>query len=336
MRVVLPLLALCLVRAVSAQDDKAWEKVRAAYDRGRPYSGIRTCDKMLSGKQPRKEFLVLRAEGRNRIGYHELAMEDAREAVALAAGDVPAAALQLGIAHAASGHVDSARHWFAQAMHGETAMQAHLRTGMLDRVAGRCDDAVQRFDRVLAVRPEDLAALRERGLCRTELGDTAGARLDLDKAIELAPREAVNWNSRGHHLLQVGRYKEAIADFDRAIKLDPNYSFAFNNRGMAHHRLGARDRALRDIGMAARKRRSNPYVYRNLGVIALEEGDGALACKHFRMALDLRFTELHGTEVEELMRAHCAGPPGVAPATEPLPQERKERRSTVPARINAP
>jgi tetratricopeptide (TPR) repeat protein len=284
------------------------------------------------------EYKVLRAEGYNMIGDHEKALRDAHDARSVVSAELArAAALQLGIAHMQLGRPDSARHWFTQANEGNTAMEAELRLGMLDRNSGRCADAVQRFDRVMAERADDLTALRERGACRSELGDTTGARRDLDRLVELAPRDAVSWNSRGYFHAQNGRYREAIADYDRAIKLDPNYSFAFNNRGWAYHKLGDNERAMKNVTLAARKRRNNPYVYRNLGLIALAQGDTIQACGHFRMALDLRFTALHGSEVEELVRANCSA---VAPRpTQSSPSDRpavKEGRSNAPVRSNAP
>lgn len=338
MRPLTTALALLFCTLLSAQGDKAWDKVRAAYDRGKPYGGIRTCDRQLSGKAPKVEFKVLRAEGFNMIGDHEKALRDAHDARPVVSADLAhAAALQLGNAHMQLGRPDSARHWFTAANAGTTAMEAELRLGMLDRNAGRCADALERFDRVLASDANALVALRERGACRSDVGDSTGARSDLDRLVELAPRDAVSWNSRGYFHAQQGRYRQAIADYDRAIKLDPNYSFAFNNRGWAYHKLGDNDRALRNVTMAARKRSNNPYVYRNFGLIALAQGDTARACGHFRTALDMRFTALHGSEVEDLVRSHCAE---VAPQpTQSKPADRpveKDRRTNTPVRSNAP
>lgn len=338
MRPLITALALVACTMMNAQGGKAWDKVRAAYDKGKPYGGIRTCDRQLAGKSPRVEFKVLRAQGYNMIGDHEKAVRDARAVRPLVNAELAhAAALQLGIAHMQLGRPDSARHWFTEAHAGATAMEAELRLGMLDRNAGRCADALARFDRVLASNANELVALRERGACRSTVGDSAGARADLDRLVELAPRDAVSWNSRGYFHAEAGRYREAILDYDRAIKLDPNFSYAFNNRGWAYHKLGDNVRALRNITLAARKKRSNPYVYRNYGLIALAEGDTVRACGHFRTALDMRFTALHGAEVEDLVRIHCASvapqPTFSKPTDRPVEQE---KRSNAPLRNNAP
>lgn len=319
---------------------EGWADVQALYAKGKVYAGIRKCDKYLSGKDPVREFRVLRAEGMNRIAENEKALRDARTAHAtLEEPYRKQAAMQIGIAMAALGAPDSARHWLELAIGtaGDTDAWYHL--GLLDKAAGQHASARMYFDRILQRSPDHLPALLERGASSALLGDTLAARADLDRALELAPRDPVAWNSHGYHVhAAVGRHAEAIADYDRAIKLDPNYSYAFNNRGWSYYKLGDKDKALRNITLAGRKKRANPFVPRNLGVIALESGEVERACMYFRSALDMRFTELHGDEVERLAKEHCGAiaparevPPAMnAPAREPVPG------TNAPGRTNAP
>jgi len=327
------LLMLLLPWPAAAQDGKTGDKVRGLYAKGKVYAGIRKCTRGLSGKSPEQALLVLRAEGYNRIGEHGKAAADARAARPhVSGGRAQAAALQLGIAQAGLGWPDSARVWLDRSLGAEDDAEAHYRIGLLDRAAGRCGEAIAAFDRALALHPDRTNALRERGGCRAVLGDTAGARADIDRALAIAPRDPANWNSHGFHVHAAhGRYAEAIADYGRAIKLDPNYSYAFNNRGWAWYKLGEKDKALRNIAMAGRKKKDNPHVYRNLGVIALESGEKERACGHFRAALGLHITALAGPEVEDLFRIHCGVPPAAPdPAKPPAP------RTNAPVRGNAP
>ena len=80
MRLLITVIALLACTFSQAQSGKAWNKVRSAYDRGKPYGGIRTCDRKLAGKAPHLEFLVLRAEGHNMIGEYEKALQDGHDA----------------------------------------------------------------------------------------------------------------------------------------------------------------------------------------------------------------------------------------------------------------
>ncbi|MCW5898917.1 MAG: tetratricopeptide repeat protein [Flavobacteriales bacterium] len=330
-----PLLLCCLLpMLLSAQVDKDRARVEALYAKGKVHAGIKVCDKRVSAKAPDHAFQVLRAEGNNRIGEYGKALRDADAARPHVSGDtLYAAALQMGIALAALGFPDSAMYWYQQALGSSDDSDARLRIGSWLKVRDRCGEAITEFDRVLARHPDRTAAWRERGGCRAVLGDTAGARADLDRAIELGPRDPVNWNSRGYELhARAERWQEAVRDYDRAIKFDPNYSFAFNNRGWALHRLGETDKGIRNIELAGRKRRSNPYVYRNLGLIAIEQGDAEKGCAYLRTALEMKFTPLHGDEVETLYQRHCEG---VRPTTTPGPVPQAPR-GNAPVRSNAP
>jgi len=314
--------------------------VKAQYAKGRVYAGIRRCTKHLSGAAPKNEFKVLRAEGYNRIGEYEKAMRDAHEARAILPEPYSKwAARQIGIAMAALGAPDSARHWLELSVGTNDNNDTWYRLGLLDKAAGNHQSAFVHFDRVLQDDPDHVPALLERGACRALLGDSTGAMADLDLAVQKAPRDPVAWNSHGFYVHALrGDHRSAVADYDRAIKLDPNYSYAFNNRGWSYYKLGNKDKALRDIRLAGKKRPGNPYVARNLGVIALESGEIEQACAHFRNALDLGFTQAHGDEVERLAREHCgktSAPPQQRPA-EPVTPTPVPSRSNAPGRTNAP
>ncbi len=327
-----------MIVAVSAQDGKAIGKIREKYDRGKYYAGLRIADKLI-GDGGGSEVLLLRAEGYNEIGEFARAEKDARTVIRSGnEKERKEAALQLGIAAMETGKADSARHWLNEAIGAGNDREALIRLGRLDAVQGDPQSALQRFNAILSRKPDDVAALLERGAAHAMLGDTAAARADLDRAIELAPRDPVAWNSRGFHLHAAnGRHEKAIADYDRAIKFDPNYSFAFNNRGWSYFKLGDLQKAKKNIGIAARKRPNNPFIHRNLALIELEQGDTVKACADLRKALDLNFTELHGAEVMELVKQHCSGSERPWPE---VPPTRSNAPATTPKsntpRSNAP
>lgn len=334
---------LSLSATAQAQDQKHWDKVVSLYERGKVYPGIRKCDHMMVVKPPQKEFLVLRAEGNNKIGEYDRAKKDAREAYGLFQGELKQlAALQLGISMIGLGAPDSARTWLERSLGSSKDPEAWYRLGLMEKAKADHAAAIVYFDKVLAKEPSNALALSERGGSYALMGDAEKAKRDLDKALELQPRNAVLWNARGYYLhASSGDLQKAVADYDRAIKLDPNYSYAFNNRGWAYYKLGERDKGLKNINMAAKKSKSNPFVFRNLGIIALESGDTTRACGHFRTALSLQFTAFHGPEVQDLVNANCNKdrpvPPvpstpdnGNSPAIPPTP------RTNAPTRSNAP
>lgn len=336
-RSLIALIFLLLSCFLSAQP-AGWQEVKEKYAKGRVYAGIRTCGKYLSGKAPQNEFKVLRAEGFNRIAENEKALRDGRDAYATLPDPYRKwAARQIGIAMAALGAPDSARHWLELSVGTDDNNDTWYRLGLLDKASGNYGSARMNFDRVVQDAPDHLAALMERGACKALLGDSVGARADLDLAVQKAPRDPVAWNSHGYYVHALrGDHRSAIADYDKAIKLDPNYSYAFNNRGWSYYKLGDKDKALRNINLAGKKKRGNPFVARNLGVIALESGETESACAHLRNALAMRFTELHGDEVERLIREHCGRTVPVGEEPPAVPQTPVPPRSNAPGRTNAP
>ena len=113
--VIIVLFSICAT--TQAQDQTQWDKVLSLYERGKVYPGIRKCDHMMVIEPPQKEFLVLRAEGYNKIDEYDRAKKDAREAYGMFQGDLKQlAALQLGISMIGLGAPDSARTWLERSL----------------------------------------------------------------------------------------------------------------------------------------------------------------------------------------------------------------------------
>ncbi|MCK9267865.1 MAG: tetratricopeptide repeat protein, partial [Alkaliphilus sp.] len=54
-----------------------------------------------------------------------------------------------------------------------------------------------------------------------------------DKAIAIDPNYTSVWNTKGWALKELERYSEAIECFDKAISLDPNLIAPWNGKGLA-------------------------------------------------------------------------------------------------------
>lgn len=310
MRIAWALLFLVLASAVAAQPamSKKEAKVRAWLERGKAYKAIRQCDAML-GRDPQPVFYALRADAYNRIAEFEKAERDARAGLKAFPGD-QAALLQLAIAEQGLGRADSAVAHLEVLVKVAPSAEVRYRLAMVYQLAGRYPEALQQARAAMAGMAEgnrDAARFhRLEGEDLALMNDTAAARMAFQQAISSDPADPVNYNSRGWFLYAAfGDHAHAIADYDKAIALNPNYSYAFNNRGWSRYKSGDREGGLSDIERARRRKIFNPYVYRNLGLIALDGGNKAEACTHFRHALELNFTALYGHEVEQLIAANC-------------------------------
>ena len=123
--------------------------------------------------------------------------------------------------------------------------------------ASRYEDAIRVCDRALAVEAganlfDTGTAYCNRGVACAGIGRLAEAVQDYDKAIALNPDYALAYYNRGLACAAMGRLAEAIGDYDKAIALNPDYAEAYENRGIAYARAGRADEALRDFDQALR------------------------------------------------------------------------------------
>jgi tetratricopeptide (TPR) repeat protein len=116
---------------------------------------------------------------------------------------------------------------------------------------GRQADAIAAFDRALALKPDYVEALYNRGAALARLNRLQDAIADFERALVIDPKCTEALNNYGTALQILGRNEEAIAYFDRALAIVPNYVEALCNRGTALkalHRsedaVAAYDRAL--------------------------------------------------------------------------------------------
>ena len=71
-------------------------------------------------------------------------------------------------------------------------------------------------------RPDDAAALLDRGNAYFEKGDYDQAIADYDKAIQLMPDDALLYLLRGLAQRELGKNTEAIADLKKSVELTSN------------------------------------------------------------------------------------------------------------------
>jgi tetratricopeptide (TPR) repeat protein len=81
-------------------------------------------------------------------------------------------------------------------------------------------EAIQTYDRALAVNPMCADCLNDQGLAYFYAGDANSAIDSLDKAIAINPDYPNTWLSKGFILISEGRYQEAIAPLNKVKELD--------------------------------------------------------------------------------------------------------------------
>ncbi len=153
---------------------------------------------------------------------------------------------------------------------------------------GRLDEALESFDQAIACRSDYAAAFFNRGGVLSALERWSEALADYDRAVELLPdHSAAYWNNRGLALGELNRWAEAADSFTKALALDPAYADAESNLSVAQRRLGHLDAALRSAERALAIRPDHPegLTTRGLALAALGRFEAALESHERALAL---------------------------------------------------
>ena len=87
----------------------------------------------------------------------------------------------------------------------------------------RYQDAVDKYDGVLAINPQLTKAWISRGLSLFGSKRFEEAVASLDRAIALEPDNAESWTLRGTSMLLLGSVEDALKNFDKAVEIAPDY-----------------------------------------------------------------------------------------------------------------
>jgi tetratricopeptide (TPR) repeat protein len=159
--------------------------------------------------------------------------------------------------------------------------QAHVERGVLLRAARDFDPALADFEAAIALAPDEVRYVGERGETLRRLGRPADALPDLDRMLAQEPDDAWTYGCRGAAFQALGRFEESLADLDKAIDLRPKYIWALGTRSETLLRMGRLPEALVSADQAIEE--SPDYVFglqcRARTLVALGEMD--------RAALDL-------------------------------------------------
>jgi len=119
--------------------------------------------------------------------------------------------------------------------------------------------AIQDFNKVIELNPEDGNAYYNRGRCKYFLDDDRGCILDMTKAIPLQNGYAYSYFFRGLSRLRLEYLEGAIKDFSKAIKYNGNDAGFYYYRGFAKYSNGLKEAACIDWSNAGEMGKAEAY-----------------------------------------------------------------------------
>ncbi|HXJ02835.1 MAG TPA: FkbM family methyltransferase, partial [Micropepsaceae bacterium] len=131
----------------------------------------------------------------------------------------------------------------------------------------RPEEALESYDRAIALKPDYADAFNNRGTVLKDLGRLDEALASYERAIALNPRHAEAFYNKGKVLQELRRLDEALASYDRAIALKPGYAKAFNNRGTALQDMNRLEEALASCDKAIALNSGYAEAFNNRGTV---------------------------------------------------------------------
>jgi tetratricopeptide (TPR) repeat protein len=144
---------------------------------------------------------------------------------------------------------------------------------------GRRHDALASYDRLIALRPDDAEAHKDRGIVLQNLKRFQEALESYDKALAIRPDYAPAHHQRGIALHELLGFDEAVASFERALVIDPRDAEAHHRRCLALRELNRFEDALAscDAALAIRPDFVDAHVSRGSILVELRRFPEALA-----------------------------------------------------------
>ncbi len=153
---------------------------------------------------------------------------------------------------------------------------------------GRLDEAIARYRRAIAERPEYAPAYSNLATALRQTGRRQEAQATYERALALQPDFAAAHFNLANLLLEEGKTDQAAAHFERATRDEPASADAHNNFGIALASAGRVDDALREFRAAIALDPTSAKANRNLGDLLSTAGrtDEAIAALRTAVQLD--------------------------------------------------
>ena len=170
---------------------------------------------------------------------------------------------------------------------GHDRAEGWFQIGRTHARAGDTAAAVAAYRQALAVAPGRVDALCNLANLQLEAGAFDEAHADYQRALALAPDNATIHYNLGTLCLKRFQPAPALDHFEAAVRLEPDYANAHNSRGVALAELGATARAAEAFRKASELAPSfvEPLFNLHGQLVDLGDIDGAIAC--MRQAVDI-------------------------------------------------
>lgn len=145
--------------------------------------------------------------------------------------------------------------------------------------------AIRDFEQAMRLKPDYAQAYLNRGFCREQMDDPAGALEDYRTASRLSPASYDPHVNMAAIYASEGLQNEAIREYDTALMLYPGFAEGYHARGMQKQKLQDYTGALEDLNRAISLKETYDEAYLDRGVMKFQLQDFQSALEDFNQAI---------------------------------------------------
>jgi protein O-mannosyl-transferase len=180
--------------------------------------------------------------------------------------------------------------------------RAHLNLALVYDRAGRLAAAINEYDTVLKLKPDDVTAHADLGYALARSGRVRDGIAHLRRALELRPDYVEAHANLGIALFELGQAQEAIEHFKKAVALKPDRASSYLNLGMAYLRSERPGDAVVYLKQAVALQPGNAEAHANLGLALDKVGRRDEAGKSLEDAVRLQPGSGLARQIQEYLR----------------------------------
>jgi tetratricopeptide (TPR) repeat protein len=176
-----------------------------------------------------------------------------------------------------------------------TFPEAYTELGVVYVKSGRLDEAIELYERALAINPFDAKTYANLGSAYGRKGMWDEAISACVKALAVDPTHAIVgvYSNLGLIYDKKGNVDEAISQYKKAIALDPFLAEVHYNLGLAYAKKGEIDEAIAAFKKALAVKPNLAGTHYNLAAAYYKKGNNQLAILHFEKASSLGYKVPH-------------------------------------------
>ncbi|HUA65828.1 MAG TPA: tetratricopeptide repeat protein [Alphaproteobacteria bacterium] len=149
------------------------------------------------------------------------------------------------------------------------------------------DEAIERFDRALAIEPQFAGAYEGLGNAFVQKGRNADAIVEYEKALEIKPDLVEPRYNLGHCYYVMGRIQDAIAQDQMVLKMDAKFAKAYGDLAACFLVEGRVADALAQLEKVVEIAPDSADARNNLGYCLLQAGRAPEAIVQYQKAVEL-------------------------------------------------